>query len=94
MNQNTAKYELAARAPADADPLLDFFKDHLGTPVTVSLAKVNRLDALRLQTLIVALKQWRTDQTTFSICDISKDCAANLELLGIGPEVFNMDSQK
>lgn len=93
MDQSIARLELASRGPTDCDPLLEFLQGNIGKPVAVSLAEVDRLDALRLQTLLVGHAHWRRDEVAFEVCDISNDCATDLALLGVEPGHFEMDTK-
>ncbi|MEM9433264.1 MAG: STAS domain-containing protein [Pseudomonadota bacterium] len=93
MAQESAKHELAARAAPGADPLFAFLTENRKSPVSLSLAEVDRMDAIRLQTILSAQCQWMSDDVTFEITDVSEACSKSLRLLGLDPSYFQMDAQ-
>ncbi|WP_315901554.1 STAS domain-containing protein [Salipiger bermudensis] len=60
-------------------------------PVTISARDVARLDAHRLQILLVARKQWQREQLPFRVTEVNDSFRAGLERLGLAPDHFDKD---
>lgn len=81
-----------SRARSGEDPLIPFLLSARNGPVTISARDVNRLDAHRLQLLLVAQKQWAMDASPFTVSDISPSFQAGLSRLGLDPEHFEKET--
>ncbi|WP_353474489.1 hypothetical protein PVT71_21305 [Salipiger sp. H15] len=73
------------------DPLVPFLLGARHMPVSISVRDVLRLDAHRLQILLVAQKQWRAEQLPFTLADITESFRAGLERLGVPAMQFDRD---
>lgn len=80
-----------ARARSGEDPLVPFLLSARSAPVTISAREVHRIDAHRLQLLLVAQRQWITDAAAFQITDMSPSFREGLERLGLGSDHFDME---
>ena len=81
-----------ARARSGEDPLVPFLLSARGAPVTVSARDVRRLDSLRLQTMLVAQKQWMIDGQPFTVTDMGPAFRDGLERLGIPADQFEKET--
>lgn len=89
MTQATKSLVLdATRARSGDDPLLAFLRDARHGDVALSMRDVGRLDAMRLQTLLVAQRQWAADGFAFVVTDMSDGFRAGLERLGVPADQF------
>lgn len=80
-----------ARARSGEDPLIPFLLGARHAPVTVSARQVQRLDAHRLQLLLVAEKQWMADGAPFEVTDMTPTFREGLERLGLSPDHFDKE---
>ena len=62
--------------------------------VTISARDVARLDSHRLQILLVAEKQWRTEGIPFRLTDATETFRAGLERLGLDPDHFDKEAMQ
>ncbi|MFZ7090366.1 STAS domain-containing protein [Primorskyibacter sp. 2E233] len=81
----------ASRARSGEDPLVPFLLNARKAPVTISARDVQRLDAHRLQLLLVAEKQWCADGLLFQVTDMTPAFREGLERLGLGPNHFDKE---
>ncbi|MFW2545580.1 STAS domain-containing protein [Primorskyibacter sp. 2E107] len=81
----------AARARSGEDPLVPFLLGARKAPVTISTREVQRLDAHRLQLLLVAEKQWLADGSPFQVIDMTPTFRDGLERLGLKPDHFDKE---
>lgn len=84
----------SVRARSGEDPLVPFLLDALNDPVTISARDVNRLDAHRLQILLVAQRKWAEDGKPFTLSDISPNFRDGLVRLGLPPDHFDTEVQQ
>ena len=82
------------RARSGEDPLVPFLLGARKRPVTVSARDVQRLDAHRLQLLLVAEKQWASEGQKFQVTDMTPTFREGLERLGLSPDHFDMEAQQ
>ncbi|MDU8912379.1 STAS domain-containing protein [Aestuariicoccus sp. MJ-SS9] len=95
MTSQPRTYALApARARSGEDPLLAFLNAARGSDVHLSVREVTRLDAQRLQTLLVAERQWLADGRGFVLSDMADAFRAGLERLGLAPDHFDKDAPR
>jgi anti-anti-sigma regulatory factor len=80
------------RARSGEDPLVSFLLNARSAPVTVSARDVARLDSHRLQLLLVAQKQWITDDVGFEVIDMSPAFRDGLERLGLPGDHFDKET--
>ncbi|APZ51406.1 hypothetical protein [Salipiger abyssi] len=73
------------------DALVPFLLGARHMPVSISARDVARLDAHRLQILLVAEKQWASEGLPFRLTDTSDTFRAGLERLGLAPDHFDKD---
>lgn len=93
MSDQPSTHVLAAsRARTGEDPLLGYLRGARNTDVALSAQDVMRLDAQRLQTLLVAERQWAIDGHAFSLTDMSDNFRAGLERLGLATDHFDKDA--
>lgn len=71
------------------DPLVPFLLGARHMPVSISVRDVLRLDAHRLQILLVAQKQWQEEGLAFRLTDISESFRGGLDRLGLPPTHFD-----
>ncbi|MCA0940134.1 hypothetical protein CLG85_008955 [Yangia mangrovi] len=71
------------------DPLVPFLLGARHMPVSISMRDVLRLDAHRLQILLVAQKQWQEEGLTFSLTEINETFRGGLDRLGLRPTHFD-----
>ncbi|MBE9638273.1 hypothetical protein [Salipiger mangrovisoli] len=76
------------------DPLVPFLLGARHMPVAISVRDVLRLDAHRLQILLVAQRQWRAEQLPFTLCDITESFRTGLQQLGLPPDHFDSQGLK
>ncbi|WGW03737.1 STAS domain-containing protein [Tropicibacter oceani] len=81
----------ATRARSGEDPLVPFLLGARNAPVTISARDVQRLDAHRLQLLLVAEKQWRNDGSVFQVTDMTPTFRDGLGRLGLAPDHFDKE---
>ena len=81
----------ATRARSGEDPLVPFLLGARNAPVTISARDVQRLDAHRLQLLLVAEKQWRSDGSVFQVTDMTPTFRDGLDRLGLAPDHFDKE---
>ncbi|WP_425100031.1 STAS domain-containing protein [Tropicibacter sp. S64] len=81
----------AARARSGEDPLVPFLLSARNAPVSISARNVQRLDAHRLQLLLVAEKQWMADGADFRVTDMTPVFREGLERLGLKPDHFDKE---
>lgn len=81
----------AVRARSGEDPLIPFLLNARNTPVTISARDVQRIDAHRLQLLLVAEKQWMADGISFQVTDSTPIFREGLERLGLKPDHFDKE---
>ncbi|WP_136440746.1 STAS domain-containing protein [Pacificoceanicola onchidii] len=81
----------AARARSGEDPLIPFLLGARNGPVTISARDVQRIDAHRLQLLLVAEKQWMADGAPFQVTDLTPIFREGLERLGLAPDHFDKE---
>ncbi|SPF81938.1 STAS domain-containing protein [Pseudoprimorskyibacter insulae] len=79
------------RGRSDDDPLLTFLKASLGRPVLLDLSDVDRIDSLRLRTLLSANRKWRQDGARLAITGLTDACADMFRLLGVDPIIFEQE---
>ena len=79
------------RARTGEDPLVPFLRSARGGQVTITARDVHRLDAHRLQVLLVARQQWIVDGVPFKVTDMSDSFRAGLERLGIDADHFDKE---
>lgn len=84
----------ATRARTGDDPLIPFLSGARNTPVTVSARDVQRIDAYRLQILLVAEKQWGADGVPFDLTDMAPNFREGLERLGLSPDHFDKEGRQ
>lgn len=82
----------STRARSGEDPLIPFLLGAKDAPVTVSAREVQRLDAHRLQLLLVAEKQWCVDGAAFQVTDMTPTFREGLERLGLAPNHFDKET--
>ena len=80
-----------ARARSGEDPLIPFLLCARNAPVKISARQVQRIDAHRLQLLLVAEKQWMTDGAPFEVTDMTPIFREGLERLGLSPDHFDKE---
>ncbi len=80
-----------SRARSGEDPLIPFLFGARKEPVTISARDVHRLDAYRLQVLLIAEKEWALNEAEFSITDMSPSFRTGLETLGLDPDYFEKE---
>lgn len=80
-----------ARNRNGEDPLVPFLLGARHAPVSISVRDVLRLDAHRLQILLVARKQWHREQIPFRVTEANDSFRAGLERLGLAPDHFDKD---
>ena len=80
------------RARSGEDPLVPFLLGARNAPVTISARDVQRLDAHRLQLLLVAQKQWFSEGTAFQVSDMTPTFRDGLERLGLAPDHFDKET--
>ena len=86
---SVASYELPEHAPlGEGNGLLPFFQAHRGDDLHISLARLRRLDTALLQILLAARRDWQKRGLNLSLCAVTEAKRAQLELLGIGPELL------
>ncbi|EPX85367.1 hypothetical protein [Salipiger mucosus] len=73
------------------DPLVPFLLGARHAPVSISVRDVLRVDAHRLQILLVAQAQWAAEGVAFRVTDTSVSFQAGLERLGLAPDHFDKD---
>ncbi|WP_235953330.1 hypothetical protein [Salipiger sp. PrR002] len=78
-----------ARNRNGEDPLVPFLLGARHAPVSISVRDVLRLDAHRLQILLVAQKQWAAETLPFSLTEITESFRSGLERLGLSPGHFD-----
>lgn len=71
------------------DPLVPFLLGARHMPVAISARDVLRLDAHRLQILLVAQRQWQAEELPFTLSDITESFRAGLQRLGLPPTQFD-----
>lgn len=71
------------------DPLVPFLLGARHMPVSISVRDVLRLDAHRLQILLVAQKQWQAEQLPFTVTEITESFRAGLKRLGLPAGQFD-----
>ncbi|KUF12814.1 STAS domain-containing protein [Pseudoponticoccus marisrubri] len=81
------------RARSGEDPLIPFLIGARHAPVTISARDVPRLDAHRLQVLLVAQRQWAADGAEFRLTDLSPGFRDGLERLGLDGDHFDGEVQ-
>lgn len=79
------------RARTGEDSLVPFIRAARGGRVTVSCREVHRLDAHRLQILLVAQQQWMVDGLPFQVTDTTDSFRAGLERLGLDADHFDKE---
>ncbi|MEC3862516.1 STAS domain-containing protein [Mesobacterium sp. TK19101] len=83
-------HALADRRPRNGtDTLLTFLQGAVGKPVCLSVAAVDRIDSLRLRTLLSAQAKWRSLGLAFGLTDISDTFRAGLVRLGLPETQFD-----
>ncbi len=82
----------AARARTGEDPLVPFLRGARGGQVTISARDVQRIDAHRLQVLLVAEKQWDADGAPFQVTEMSGSFRTGLERLGLRADHFEKEA--
>lgn len=80
-----------ARNRNGEDALVPFLLGARHMPVTISARDVARLDAHRLQILLVAERQWASEALPFQLTDATDTFRAGLERLGLAPDHFDKD---
>lgn len=73
------------------DALVPFLLGARNAPVTISARDVGRIDAHRLQLLLVARKQWAKEGVAFHLTEANDTFRAGLERLGLAPDHFDKD---
>ncbi|MDJ0820451.1 MAG: hypothetical protein QNJ09_01405 [Paracoccaceae bacterium] len=81
-----------ARARNGEDPLVPFLLGARKNDVAVSARDVPRLDAHRLQILLVAERQWAADGVRFRVTDQSPSFCDSLERLGLDSNHFDKEA--
>lgn len=71
------------------DPLVPFLLGARHMPVSISVRDVLRLDAHRLQILLVAQKQWQAEALPLTLTEITETFRAGLERLGLPATQFD-----
>lgn len=82
----------AARTRSGEDPLVAFLLNARNSPVTISARDVPRLDAHRLQLLLVAQKQWAEDAVGFELIDMAPGFREGLARLGLPRHHFDKEA--
>ncbi|EAU43953.1 MULTISPECIES: STAS domain-containing protein [Salipiger] len=80
-----------ARNRNGEDALVPFLLGARHAPVTISASDVARVDAHRLQILLVAQKQWAREKLPFRLTEANDSFRAGLERLGLAPDHFDKD---
>lgn len=83
-----------ARPRSGEDPLLTFLEASRNSDVRLSARDVQRLDALRLQTVLVAQRQWQSDGRSFELTETTDAFRAGLQRLGLAPDHFDKDASQ
>ena len=81
-----------ARARNGEDPLVPFLLGARKHDVAVSARDVPRLDAHRLQLLLVAERQWAMDGARFQVTETSPAFCDSLERLGLDSNHFDKEA--
>ena len=71
------------------EPLYEFFKDSLDSPVEICVNSVTRLDSFRLRYLLSAHKYWKEAQVPFKVINQSETFKDGLVLLGLSRDFFD-----
>ncbi len=94
MDSNFRTFEMAKeRLRSGEDPLFVFLRDARENPVQVLVHPVERLDALRLQTLLCAKKQWELDGIAFELLNVTENVRHRLALLGLNENEFENEAE-
>ena len=94
MPDQTLHHALSEKRPrSGADPLLQFLNGAVGKPVCLSAVAVDRLDSLRLRTLLSAQLKWAADGLAFRVTDIGAPFRDGLTRLGLTPGHFDTEDQ-
>lgn len=83
-----------ARNRNGEDALVPFLLGARHGPVTISAREVGRLDAHRLQILLVAERQWASEGVPFHLTESNDTFRAGLERLGLAPDHFDKDQMQ
>lgn len=57
-------------------------------PVDLDLSEIKAMTSLQLQLVLSAQKQWQSEEIPFRVLNISEDCRASLDLLGLDSNHF------
>ena len=71
-----------------AAQLVEAFSKHVGEPLTVDAARVQRLGASCLQVLLAAARTWKVEGDALTLRDPSPRFLEDLNLLGLAPDTF------
>lgn len=80
------------RARTGEDPLVGFLLGARHAPVTISAREVARLDSHRLQLLLVAQRQWVSDNVGFRVTDMTTGFRDGLVRLGLAASHFDEET--
>ncbi len=80
-----------ARARTGEDPLVPFLRGARGGQVTISARDVHRIDAHRLQVMLVAENQWAAEGVPFQVTEMSDSFRVGLERLGLHADHFEKE---
>ena len=71
-----------------AAQLADAFLKHVGEPVAVDAARVQRLGASCLQVMLAAARTWKAEGDSLTLLNPSPRFLEDLNLLGLEPGTF------
>lgn len=90
MSDQVLTHSLAEKRPRSGpDPLLEFLTGAVGHPVALSVAGVERLDSLRLRTVLSAQAHWASNGWAFRLTDVSQSFLDGLQRLGVPADHFD-----
>lgn len=94
MPDQTLHHTIAEKRPKSGrDPLLQFLTGAVGRPVCLSADGVERIDSLRLRTLLSAQKKWADDGLSFRVTKMADPFRAGLARLGLTPGHFDEEDK-